>query len=175
MDPLACARVWRVDPLGPRVARSPLVSTLLRAPCAPGAPGVTAGARRGCSPAGRQSPRRLRGLAGAVTGRAAPAGAESASAALWGSLRLRLGSAPDGTCTPTQWELCEMALGGSCDGARGRPARVPGRRERSRRGGGVPSSRLSSASAGRGRGAPTLRRRREAVAFRPRLPSRWRV
>ena len=89
-----------------------------------------------------------------------------------GSRRLRLGPAP-------RWDMhshmhgSSAKLVGSCDAAaRRRPGRAPGRPERSRRGG-APSSRLYSASAGRGRGhyrikdaylAPRARvRRREDV------------
>ena len=111
-------------------------------------------------------PRRRRGRAGAAGGN------RGCPRSTLGSCRLRLGPAP-------RWDMqshmpgSSAKLVGSCDAAaRRRPGRAPGRPERSRRGG-APSSRLYSASAGRGRGhyrikdaylAPRARvRRREDV------------
>ena len=168
MDPLARARVAR-SPLiflreshrgcagsvflwflaGGRVARSPLVWAAPRkAPCAPGAPGARVaaapahGGRRMPIAAAPHGPRRRRDRAGSAGGN------RGCLRSTLGSCRLRLGPAPRWDMHLPQAGLCEMALGGSCDGAPGRSVWVLGRSERSRCGG-APWSRPSSASAPR--------------------------
>ena len=145
-----------------RVRESGAVTVNWRAcgssPGASGAVTVSLSCSRG---AGSRSP----GLAGLLSHRtpiaAAPARAhrrrDRAGSAGWSRecLRSTLGQPPATSWLRSpmahalpQWELCEMALGGSCDGAPGRSVWVLGRSERSRCGG-APWSRPSSASAPR--------------------------